>query len=61
MALSDLLQDCSDKSHIGVNIHFNQNFEKFGMKIDYHSIRGHLKISKIGKSACEMFQNVENI
>ena len=30
------------------------------MKIDYHSMREHLKISKIGKFACEMFQNVEN-
>ena len=47
---------------ICVNIQFNQNFEKFGiMKIHYHSMREHLKISKTARFSCEMFQNVKDL
>ena len=47
---------------ICVNIQFNENFEKFGiMKIHYHSMKEDIKISKMAKFACEMFQNVEDL
>ena len=39
---------------ICVNIHFNQNFEKFGIvKIDYHSIKEHLKL--VAEKGCGVF------
>ena len=36
-------------------LHNEQNFEKFpNSKIHYHSIKEHLKFSKITKFGCEM-------
>ena len=43
-------------------LHNGQNFEKFrNSKIHYHSIKEHLKLSKIAKCGCEMLENVNNI